>query len=158
MNIEKYTTSKLDEYTYQFNSFGPKGIIELRVVISEFFGEDAYQGYNLAFGVWDDDLKVINDTADTRNGDMDQILATVAEIALVFLDSPSGGYIYAEGSNLARTRKYQMGISKYFSEIRAHFNVKGLIINSVQNESDRFEWEDIRSGKNYRAFALFKND
>jgi hypothetical protein len=158
MNIEKYTAVKLDEYIYQFHSFGPKGIIELRVVISEFFADEAYQGYNLAFGVWDDVLNSINDTADTRNGDMDQILATVAEIALMFLNSHPRRYIYAEGSNLVRTRKYQMGISKYLSEISVQFKVKGLIISSVENETDRFEWEDISSGKNYRAFALFKND
>lgn len=55
--------------------------------------------------------------------------------------------IVAKGSTPARTRLYQMGISQFWSEIAALFEIKGFKDGS---------WHAYERGKNFEAFFLVK--
>jgi hypothetical protein len=54
--------------------------------------------------------------------------------------------VYAKGSNLARTRLYQIGISKNLEEINEQFEVWG--------ELGEDEIEVFQKDKNYLAFYI----
>lgn len=100
MKTKKYTTNQISPDSYQFYkinqnveiidsytffSTGPKGKIELRILITIDLSESNIGIYNLAFGVWDPVLKDLDDRIETKNNDMDQILATVGETAINFV-------------------------------------------------------------------------
>ena len=53
------------------------------------------------------------------------ILATVANTINDFCDHYGNHYIFAVGSTAARTRLYQMGISKLLNEISIDFEILG---------------------------------
>jgi len=73
-------------------------------------------------------------------------LLKVARSVISFTNIYPNALIFAEGSTLSRTRRYQMGINKFWKEIEPNFKVFGL----VKNEG----FEPFRSGKNYTAFAV----
>ncbi|MDB5248278.1 MAG: hypothetical protein JWQ40_2672 [Segetibacter sp.] len=54
-------------------------------------------------------------------------------------------WIYASGSTRARTRLYQIGISKYYDEIKGDFDIFGQVAQS---------WEPFERGKEYTAFLV----
>ena len=81
--------------------------------------------YNLAFGDEDPDTGVVSDLAITDNKDTMIILATVANTINDFCDRYGNHYIFAVGSTAARTRLYQMGISKLLNEISIDFEILG---------------------------------
>src|SRR6266704_164757 len=117
MNLERYEYVRKRTYVeYYFYSEGPKGQIR-KVVRFElrYAYPDPY--YNLIFGDWDEEHKEIDDRVITNNGDREKILATDAMIILDFTDIFRKAIIYAEGSNPARTRLYQMSINKFRYEI-----------------------------------------
>lgn len=156
MQIGKYLTQQLSYDTYSFNSIGPKGSIELRIVISKDDKEKDINIYNLAFGVWNSELNDIDDTVELKNGDMDQILATVAHTALAFLNEHPESLLYVQGSNAIRTRKYQMGITKYIGNIPVNLRVLGLIDQKKIGETNpSWEWELFQTGTNYQAFLFY---
>lgn len=155
MQIGTYLTKQISYNTYTFNSVGPKGIIELRIIISKDDQEESIY-HNLAFGVWNKALDDIDDTIALRNGDMDQILATVAQTALLFLKNNPQSLLYIQGSNSTRTRKYQMGISKYASMVPSNLEVLGLINEKLSNEAlPTWKWEHFKTDTNYHAFLLY---
>jgi hypothetical protein len=51
----------------------------------------------------------------------------VVAAVYAFTDKYKDVWVYATGINMARTRLYQMGISKYLNEIKHDFNVFGLL-------------------------------
>ncbi|TKT94065.1 DUF6934 family protein [Dyadobacter frigoris] len=62
----------------------------------------------------------------------------------------------AQGSNPARTRKYQMGITKFFKDIPSNLGVLGLIIENLDvKDSHSWRWDNSRIGTNYHAFFLY---
>ena len=65
----------------------------------------------------------------SNNQDAERVLATVASTVIDFTDHYPDVIIYAEGSTDSRTRRYQMGINKYWSEIDPIFEVFGLMEN-----------------------------
>ena len=107
--------------TYEFTSVGPKGAIPKLVIYYEL--EDNV--YNLAFGDKDFNTGDIDDLVITDNKDSQKVLATVASTVYAFFKKYPDAFIRASGSTKARTRLYQMGISKYLDEITADFNVFG---------------------------------
>jgi len=103
---------------------------------------------NLGFGVWNDHTKDIDDGIETKNGDMQQILATVANRALEFLSRYPEAEIFAKGSTASRTRLYQMEISKIIDEVPEGLRIEGLISKSG------IGFVDFRKGINFDAFLL----
>lgn len=131
MNLDRYLFEvSPDHFEYQFYSHGPKGRIKKIVRFDPFETGDGQQLINLAFGDWNEQTQAIDDETISNNGDTDKILATVAFIVLEFTNRFPETVIYAEGSTVARTRKYQMGINKYFEDISDLFHVFGVTENS----------------------------
>ena len=108
--------------TFEFTSVGPNGKIPKMVIYSK---TNVRNLYNLAFGDKNINTGDIDDLVITNNEDSQKVLATVASTVYVFLSKHPEALIIATGSTKARTRLYQMGISKYLDEITADFNVFG---------------------------------
>jgi len=126
MNLERYPfQSDINFQTYFFQSEGPNGTIN-KIIVYSVFQENPLI-YNLAFGDEDPNTGGINDTAKSNNEDRDVVLATVASTIHLFSDHYGNQLIYASGSTAARTRLYQISISKQLSEISTEFEVYGII-------------------------------
>ena len=101
--------------------------------------------YNLGFGDKDEATGKIDDKVITDNGDSEKILATVASTVYVFTARLPKSWVYLTGSNLARTRLYRMGISKYLTVLKEDFHVFGLEENT---------WKPFEHNQNYTAFLI----
>jgi hypothetical protein len=163
MEIRAYPTYKTGNHEFGFYSVGQVGIIELRMRITLMDEETRF--YNVGFGVWDNLRMDIDDKATIRNGDTDRILATVGQKALDFLRRNPRANIAATGSVLPgalalRTRKYQMGINKYYDELFGVCNIYGFKSNKVGGKilgdwpDWDGEWVPFEQGTNYDAFLL----
>lgn len=75
------------------------------------------------------------------------MLASVASAVFEFMLVYSKAVISVQGESKAKTRLYQMGISKHLSEITLRYTIYGRLDN---------KWEVFERGKNYEAFALVK--
>jgi hypothetical protein len=142
---------KLDRYelkagrnltTFEFLSEGRKGKI---VKIIQFQPMNIENLYNLAFGDKNSETGKLDDQVITDNGDSEKVLATVVSAIYAFADRYPECWIYATGSNAARTRLYRMGINKYLEIVTADFDIMG---------ESRNEWEWYEFGKDYQAFAV----
>jgi hypothetical protein len=155
MQIEKYKTeSTVDSLIYTFESVGERVI---RKVVEYTKLNPIYVGlpidtdvYNLAFGDWNDDISDYEDTVESKNGDMEKVLATVANTALKFWEEYPEISIFFQGSfvsgeNPSRTRLYQMKINLYFRKISEQVNIRGY---------GEQGWEDFKNNKNYMAFLI----
>jgi hypothetical protein len=130
-------------FRYDFCSEGPNGKIK-KVIL---FTRATLHGnfiYNLAFGDIDKDGK-LNDFVTSNNQDAEKVLATVAQAVISFTNMYPDALIFTEGSTPARTRRYQMGINKFWKDIEPDFKVFGLLKNKG--------FEPFRFGVNYIAFA-----
>jgi len=127
---------------FKFTSEGPKGNIRKLVVYSQMLQDDIY---NLAFGDYDDETNSINDTIITGNNDSQKVLTTVALTLYVFTDKHPNVWVYATGSNTARTRLYRMGITTNLEEISEDFEVYGLNGDT---------WQIFEKAKEYEAFLV----
>ena len=145
MREEQYKIrSKSFDTTFEFISEGPNGMIKKKVQYQRI--DEDEELYNLAFGDVSSNNKNIDDKVVSNNGDRDKVLATVAATLFVFMKEYPNAIVYAKGSNLARTRLYQTGISKYFEGINKQFKVFG--------ELDDDEIEIFQKNKNYLAFYI----
>jgi hypothetical protein len=117
MNLEQYEyvagKSNLD---FEFYSDGPNGKIKKIARFSKIIS-GIRPVYNLVFGDWNEKTNRIDDFVVTNNLDAEKILATVAMLVVRFTDNYPNTIIYAEGSTSARTRRYQMGINKYWRKL-----------------------------------------
>ena len=141
MKHPKYPLIAIDPFLYHFFSEGPQGRIKKAVVYSRM--EDDL--FNLAFGDWNETLLRLDDSPRSNNKDRDKVLATVAFTALDFTNRFPDIQIFAEGSTIARTRLYQMGINHNFKEISKYFEIEGFINDN---------WEHFRKDRNYEAFLI----
>jgi len=149
MNLERYTYFKRESYKeYSFYSEGPRGRV-LKVVRFARLSHKVAFGYNLSFGDWSERLQNIDDRSITNNGDTGKVLATVAAIVVDFVTIFPQAVIYARGSNMARTRRYQMGINKMLKEIEEIFYINGRIGE---------QWEPFRKNNNYEAFLIQRKE
>ena len=89
---------------FTFVSEGPKGSIKKLIVYTQMLEKDIY---NLAFGDYNEDTGKINDQVITNNKDSQKVLNTVASSLYVFTDKHPNVWVYATGSNTARTRLYR---------------------------------------------------
>lgn len=99
---------------FKFTSEGPKGSIKKLVVYTQMLEHDIY---NLAFGDYKEETESIDDSIITNNNDSQKVLSTVASTLDVFADKHPDVWVYATGSNSARTRLYRMGITANLEEI-----------------------------------------
>ena len=143
MQLDQYPFTSSDSFfEYTFFSEGPQGritkVVQLKLI-------DAQNNvYNLAFGDWNSDTKVINDLVVTNNNDRDKILATLAAIVVHFSNQFPLALVFAQGSTPARTRLYRIGITLNYDEISEIFDVFGL----------QDQWEVFKLGINYHAFLV----
>lgn len=143
MKLPKYEyLTEGEAKLFKFSSDGPKGKIKKLVVYSQMLEEDIY---NIAFGDYDEETDSINDTVITNNSDSQKVLATVVSTLYVFTNKYPNFWVYATGSNPARTRLYRMGITSNLEEILADFKVFGL--------SDEI-WHEFKKGKEFEAFLV----
>jgi len=143
MKHEKYQLeSDKKLLIFEFTSVGPKGRIKKIVQYSETNLKDYF---NLGFGDKDEKTGEINDLVITNNGDSQQVLATVASTVYAFTEKHPGAWIYASGSNSARTRLYRIGITNNLLDIKKDFEVFGL-------KDD--QWHSFRKGSDYKAFLI----
>lgn len=146
MNFDRYNYKVSESFLdYEFYSEGPKGAIE-KVVRFTLVSSPFFSYYNLGFGDWNEDKKKIDDFVVSNNLDAERVLATVASTIIDFTSRFPDVIIYAEGSTPSRTRRYQMGMNKYWHEIDPIFDVYGL----VENQG----FMHFESCKNYIAFAV----
>jgi hypothetical protein len=158
MTIEKYQTeTEINRLNYSFYSVGKtiiKKIVEYTKLPKYFLIKNGlpYDAdvYNLAFG--DEDVNDFNDQIISNNGDMDKVLATVADTALNFWEYYPNAFIYFEGSQpegqeLLRTYLYRKKLERFFDEISKIADVYGRIEN---------ELEEFTKGKNYNAFLIIQ--
>jgi hypothetical protein len=124
MNYPRYEYATEDELNiFEFVSVGNKGKVTKIVQYTEM----TIKGYyNLGFGDLDIETKEINDEIVTNNGDGQKVLATVVSTVYSFTGKNPDAYIYATGSNEARTRLYRMGITNNLEELKKDFHVYGL--------------------------------
>lgn len=143
MKLPRYEYATEGDYKlFKFTSEGPKGSITKLVVYTETNKENVY---NLAFGDYDEETGNIDDKTVSDNKDSRKVLATVASTLYVFTEKYKDAWVYATGSNNARTRLYRMGITVNLEEISADFEVFGLQENI---------WYEFEKGKDYEAFLI----
>ena len=135
---EYFTEANAELFT--FVSEGPKGSIKKLIVYTQMLEKDIY---NLAFGDFNEDTGKIDDQVITDNNDSQKVLTTVASSLYVFTDKHPNVWVYAAGSNTARTRLYRRGITANIDEIFTDFEVYGL-----QNDL----WQPFEKGEEYEAF------
>jgi hypothetical protein len=68
----------------------------------------------------------ITDTIVSNKGDDEKILLTVAHIIYLFTSIYFNAAVVIQGSSASRTRRYQMGINKYWEQIDPIFEIFGL--------------------------------
>jgi hypothetical protein len=143
MQLNRYPLITAESFiTFEFISKGPKGEIYKLIAFQE---TDVANVYNLAFGDKNQHTGKLDDLSITHNSDKEQVLATVAFAVIVFTNRFPDASIYVEGSTAARTRLYQMGISRYHHEIKSEFIILGL-----KDES----WEVFQQNVNYDCFVV----
>lgn len=140
INLDKYIYQTNSSYLdYEFESIGTKGIIK-KVARFSSIGTNIY---NFGFGDLNQVTGEIDDITISNNGDGDKVLATVASIIYDFTGFYKDAAVYIKGSSAAKTRRYQMGINKYWEQINPVFEVFGS-----KNE----KWEPFKTDENYEAF------
>lgn len=145
MKVEKYALeSGTDLNVFEFVSEGPKGSIR-KIIYFQMIYE--WGLYNLAFGDKDPTTGEMDDLAVSNNGDREKVLATVVTALYTFFERHPDAYVYAKGSTAARTRLYRMGITKYYNEMVADFQLFG----EVDEAFYKFE-----IGKNYDGFLAMR--
>ena len=120
-----------------------KGII-LKVVV---FDEIDTNTYNLGFGDYNFENEIIDDKVNSKNGDMEKIMATLVAIINDFSVKNKNCQIFLSGSDSIRTRFYQMAILKFYDEFSAAYEIKGTI--------DGFS-ESFQKNKKYESFLIRK--
>jgi hypothetical protein len=141
MKLPKYPLASSDNLTtFEFVSVGPKGRISKLVQYSQTNLKDVF---NLAFG--DQASGNIDDSTISNNGDSETVLATIVSTVYAFTSEYPEASIYATGSTKARTRLYRMGISKYYLEAKADFDIYGQLDN---------KWESFKKGVDYEGFLV----
>ncbi len=160
MNVEKYTTKNtVHSLVYTFESVGMR-VIKKMIIYSKIdnpeFAElpSGTEVYNLGFGDYDEETGGIDDEIESKNGDTQKVLATVANTANEFWEEYPNASIFFRGSQLPdekprRTRLYQMGLNRYMNEINKVAYVFGYSNNG---------WEIFTINKNYHAFLILRKD
>lgn len=147
MHLDRYEYSWDNKWLgFEFYSEGPKGKIKKVVRFRKVNVEPGATYFNLGFGDWNEKKQRVDDFIVSGNKDADKVLSTVASLVLKFTEHYPDAVIFVQGSSPARTRRYQMGLCKYWDEIEPLFNVFGQI--------DDQAFVPFRKGINYKAFVV----
>ena len=145
MNFPPYPFTRFDEVDeaifYAFTSISAQKAIQ-KIIIFTPINQDTY---NLALV---DLLESgeLSDTAVSGNQDMEQVLSTVIQIILHFLQDKPMVSILFRGSTPGRTRLYRAIIGKYWTEIAGLCMVEGV---TSDNQVELFQ-----PNQNYTAFVV----
>lgn len=130
MNYEKYDViSSTDRDVFEFESSGGNGNI---IKYVEFTQTENPLIYNLAFGdrynleSEEASIFTVDDKIESKNGDRDKVLATVAMTVYEYTSIYPERYIFFTGSDAKRTRLYRMAISKNYEELNNDFHIFGI--------------------------------
>jgi hypothetical protein len=137
------TTSNEENTRFQFQSVGKRGVFE-KVV---FFTPLTIDTYNLSLLDYDTETGDYDDLSVTDNGDMLEVLVTVIATIHQFFGSKQGKKIYFEGSTPARTRLYQIAISKIYNPTQSDLLISGLQAG---------EWVTFERNTNFEGFLREK--
>ncbi len=134
------------EYRYNFTSVSTAKEVEKIVR----FSATSYEGiYNLSLlDRWADGGES-SDKAETKNKDMDKVLATVLQIVVDFLDKNPDWVVYIEGSEAKRKRLYQILLNREYDQLKEKYKILGIF--DGYNEVEPFE-----KAKNYDSFMISK--
>ena len=123
MNLDTYNLKSDEEREiFEFDSIGPKGIIQKLVI----FKETSFSGiYNLGFGDIDPQTENIDDKVVSDNGDGEIVLSTVVATIHKFFEKHPYAQVYLSGSTKSRTRLYRIAINKYFELFSSKFEIMG---------------------------------
>ena len=99
----------------EFFSEGPKGSIKKRVV---FQSTDNPYPYNFALGDVNE-ANEVDDLAQTNNGDVMLVMATVANALFAFFEHYSTCFVFLEGGTNQRNWPYQRVIERYGPDVVA---------------------------------------
>ncbi|MFK7935897.1 MAG: hypothetical protein AB8G22_20455 [Saprospiraceae bacterium] len=144
MNLPTYDISQIEELTFSFISTGVNGKIKKIIKYSRL----NEQLFNLAFGDQIKDSAFIDDNANSNNGDLRKVLATVISTIPIFFEKHPRCAIYLQGSDNRRTRTYQRIIKNY----RKEFGYLYLFYGGTNAVFEQFDEE-----KDYSYFVIFKN-
>ena len=145
MLLDRYSYKADDSHLqYEFNSEGPNGIIQKKIIYQYLTTVNYIDQYNLGFGDIDSQTGKISDFGISNNNDRKKKLSTIALTAVEFSDHFPGSVIYVKGSTAPRTRLFQMAIAAHFEEINKYFRLKGKHAEKG--------WIFFLPGHNYRAF------
>jgi hypothetical protein len=124
MKKEVYEYKKIQDLTvYEFYSFGPNGRIRKEIQF------DMMQKVPLVFNLvlakadsrGDLDVQSITDNKDTG-----QILSSVTNAIIEFLESRPEALVHIEGVTPSRTRLFQMWITKIFDQYCDRISIEGM--------------------------------
>lgn len=160
MQIEKYRTeTESNRLSYSFYSVGEKTIKKIVEytklpkywMIANGLPIDA-DVYNLALGDENIDADDFSDQIISNNGDMDKVLATVADTAFNFWEYYPNALIFFEGSQPEgqehlRTYLYRKKMERFFDKISSVADIYGRLDD---------ELEYFTKGKNYNAFLIIR--
>ena len=132
-----------DSVTFQFESIGLKGVFlkEVRFDPVEDFSD--YYQLILADIDKENNKSVLSES---RNRDMNKIMATVIKCIVIFLENHSSSKIVFSGSTEIRTRLYRMIINKLLDKIRNKFEIEGF--------SDIYGFETFNLNHEYSFFVI----
>jgi hypothetical protein len=133
-------------WTSVFYSAGPKGSIKK---VNQFtpYNIDGNTFFNLCFGDWNSERKLVDDTIITNNNDSSKVLVTVARSVISFTDMYPDALVFVKGSTSSRTRLFQMGITKHWIKTGALFTLFGFTNN---------KWQHFLKNVNYDAFMVLR--
>ena len=126
--------------TFFFISKGPrtiaKQVIYAETTLPEFF--------NLALADVEEDGSQ-NFYSVRNNGDLERIMATVAQTLLVFFRTYPSAKVAFTGSTPARTRLYQIILAREIQAVATDFVLSGVKNNNL---------EDFRPNRDYDGFVI----
>ena len=143
MNQPFYSFSVQNEaHRFVFESTGKQKLQKV-VLFSNTSEPDLFQ-LSLADKLADGSLNFLNVS---NNGDFEKVMATVAQILLVFFDRYPTAMVAFTGSTLQRTRLYRIILARELKQISDRFEVKGLTDSS---------FETFVPNQDYVGFVIFK--
>lgn len=152
MNLEVYDLKDTSrEHThFAFISEGKHGQI-IKIIAYQNTGEDSNENpiFNLGFGDYNITTGQVDDRIVTDNGDMEKVLATIAQTVPLFLLHHPTAIIEVSGSTKGRTRLYKILINKYMEEFTDFVTIYGL-------NDETGELEYFSSHKKYSRFFAIK--
>jgi hypothetical protein len=139
MNKPTYRVEIEDENIFSFLSIGKNGIILKMVEIVEI-----QEGiYNLGFGDYNFATNSVDDKANSNNGDIEKVLATIFGIMINFLEKNPNKTIFFSGSTPLRTQFYQRIVNTYFDEFSTILEIQG---------NREGEYEPFQKNREYESF------